>query len=141
MSRARININIGDLADGGVQEKLDRSFEQIIDNIMDPNTDQTKERQLQLTIKVKPNKALDAAEITAQIKTKLMPELGIESTVLIGKENGKAVANELKSGAKGQTYMDAETGELLDDTGKPVTEVEAEEKNHSKVINLQEKRG
>lgn len=141
MSKAEINLNITNMANGGIQEKLDRSFEQIIDNIMDPNTDQTKERQLQLTIKVKPNKALDSAEITAQVKTKLMPELGVESTVLIGKENGKAVANELKSGAKGQTLMDTETGEILDDTGEPIKEAEQEEKNHSKVIDLQKKRG
>lgn len=141
MSKAGINLNITNMANGGIQEKLNRSFEQIVNNIMDPNTDQTKERQLQLTIKVKPNKALDSAEITAQVKTKLMPELGVESTVLIGKKNGKAVANELKSGAKGQTIMDTETGEILDDTGEPIKEVEQEEKNHNKVIDLQKKRG
>ena len=49
---------------------------------------------------------------------------------------GMIAASELKSGVKGQTYID-EQGDVRTDTGEKVEDIEKK----SKIIDLQEKRG
>ncbi len=39
-----INFDLSEIADGGVQVKLNRALQQVADNILDPNTDPTKKR-------------------------------------------------------------------------------------------------
>lgn len=45
-----INFDLSEIADGGVQVKLNRALQQVADNILDPNTDPTKKRKVQLNI-------------------------------------------------------------------------------------------
>lgn len=133
-----INFDISKIADGGVQVKLNRALKEVADNIMDPNTDPKKKRSVTLKISVAPDKKRNAANITAEVKTSLAPEEGVETTMLLGRDvKGQTHVNELKSGVPGQTYIDAETGELKTDTGKPVAEVEKEAAK--KVVDLRKK--
>ena len=133
-----INFDISEIADGGVQVKLTRALQQVAQNVMDPNTDPKKKRSVTLKINVTPDKKRNAASITAEVKTNLAPEEGVETTMLLGRDGqGQVHVNELKSGVPGQTYIDAETGELKTDTGKPVAEVEKEEAK--KVVDLRKK--
>ncbi len=133
-----INFDISKIADGGVQVKLNRALKEVADNIMDPNTDPKKKRSVTLKISVAPDKKRNAANITAEVKTSLAPEEGVETTMLLGRDvKGQTHVNELKSGVPGQTYIDAETGELKTDTGDPVAEVEKEAAK--KIVDLRKK--
>ncbi|MFS8177540.1 hypothetical protein RM023_09155 [Limosilactobacillus reuteri] len=81
-------------------------------------------------------KKRDASDVTVEVKTTLAPEVGVPTTMLLGRDiNGKVHVNELKSGVKGQTYIDPDDGKAKMDTGEPVEEVEKEEKR--KIIDLQ----
>lgn len=110
-----IDINILQLAQGAVQEKLDREFEKVFENIQDPNVTAT---------------------------SKLAPTDPVTTTILTGKDltTNKIEARKLQSGVPGQTYID-EKGDLRTDTGEPVDVIEKETRKKSKVIDLQEKRG
>lgn len=131
-----INFDLSEIADGGVQVKLNRALQQVADNILDPNTDPTKKRKVQLNITLAPNEKRDASDVTVEVKTTLAPEVGVPTTMLLGRDiNGKVHVNELKSGVKGQTYIDPDDGKAKTDTGEPVAEVEKEEKR--KIIDLQ----
>ena len=131
-----INFDLSEIADGEVQVKLNRALQQVADNILDPNTDPTKKRKVQLNISISPNEKRDASDVTIEVKTTLAPEVGVPTTMLLGRDiNGKVHVNELKSGAPGQTYIDPDDGKAKTDTGEPVEEVEKEEKR--KVIDLQ----
>ena len=132
-----INFDLSEIADGGVQVKLNRALRQVADNILDPNTDPTKKRKVQLNITLAPNEKRDASDVTVEVKTTLAPEVGVPTTMLLGRDiNGKVHVNELKSGVKGQTYID-EQGDVRTDTGEKVEDIEKK----SKIIDLQEKRG
>lgn len=134
----RINFSIDQVADGGAQVKLNRALEKIAENIMDPNTDPTKKRKLQMNVTFEPAKSGEAVDVDVQVKTTLAPEVSVGTTLLIGKDStGKAVVNELKSGAKGQTFIDPDDGKIKDDTGRPIEEAEKQDK----VIDLQKKKG
>ncbi|MFT8823488.1 replication terminator protein [Liquorilactobacillus satsumensis] len=139
----QINFDLSSVAGGGLQEKLNHAIEKVTKNILDPNTDQTKKRKIQINMVFSPAKSGEAVDVDTQVKTTLVPENGVGTTLLIGKsDEGTVIANELKSGTKGQTFIDPETGELKTDTGQPVSEVEAaEQASEKKVIDLQAKKG
>lgn len=133
-----INFDLSEIADGGVQVKLNRALQKVAENVLDPNTDPTKKRKVQLNITIEPNKKRDASDVTVEVKTTLAPEVGVPTTMLLGRDSkGTVHINELKSGVKGQTYIDPDDGKIKTDTGEPVEEAEKEE--HHKVINLQKK--
>lgn len=133
-----INFDLSEVADGGVQVKLNRALKQVADNILDPNTDATKKRKVQINIYIAPNEKRDASDVTVEVKTTLAPEVGIPTTMLLGRDiKGEVHVNELKSGVKGQEYIDTNTGEIKTDTGESVDEVEKKEQH--KVIDLQRK--
>ena len=133
-----INFDLSEVADGGVQVKLNRALKQVADNILDPNTDATKKRKVQINISIAPIEKRDASDVTVEVKTTLAPEVGIPTTMLLGRDiKGEVHVNELKSGVKGQEYIDTNTGEIKTDTGESVDEVEKKEQH--KVIDLQRK--
>ena len=133
-----INFDLSEVADGVVQVKLNRALKQVADNILDPNTDATKKRKVQINISIAPNEKRDASDVTVEVKTTLAPEVGIPTTMLLGRDiKGEVHVNELKSGVKGQEYIDTNTGEIKTDTGESVDEVEKKEQH--KVIDLQRK--
>lgn len=137
-----IDINILQLAQGTVQEKLDREFEKVFENIQDPNVNATTKRTITLKIDLVPDDVRQVVKTNVTATSKLAPTEPVATTILTGKDlnTNRIEAHELQSGVPGQTYID-EKGDLRTDTGKPVDVVEKETKKKSKVIDLQEKRG
>lgn len=137
-----IDINILQLAQGAVQEKLDREFEKVFENIQDPNVNATAKRTITLKIDLIPDDVRQVVKTNVTATSKLAPTDPVATTILTGKDltTNKIEAHELQSGVPGQTYID-EKGDLRTDTGDPVDVIEKETKKKSKVIDLQEKRG
>ena len=137
-----IDINILQLAQGAVQEKLDREFEKVFENIQDRNVKATAKRTITLKIDLVPDDVRQVVKTNVTATSKLAPTDPVTTTILTGKDltTNKIEARELQSGVPGQTYID-EKGDLRTDTGDPVDVIEKETKKKSKVIDLQEKRG
>lgn len=137
-----IDINILQLAQGAVQEKLDREFEKVFENIQDPNVNATAKRTITLKIDLVPDDVRQVVKTNVTATSKLAPTDPVTTTILTGKDltTNKIEARELQSGVLGQTYID-EKGDLRTDTGEPVDVIEKETRKKSKVIDLQEKRG
>lgn len=137
-----IDINILQLAQGAVQEKLDREFEKVFENIQDPNVKATAKRTITLKIDLVPDDVRQVVKTNVTATSKLAPTDPVTTTILTGKDltTNKIEARELQSGVPGQTYID-EKGDLRTDTGEPVDIIEKETRKKSKVIDLQEKRG
>jgi hypothetical protein len=137
-----IDINILQLAQGAVQEKLDREFEKVFENIQDPNVKATAKRTITLKIDLVPDDVRQVVKTNVTATSKLAPTDPVTTTILTGKDltTNKIETRELQSGVPGQTYID-EKGDLRTDTGEPVDVIEKETRKKSKVIDLQEKRG
>lgn len=45
-----INMNLEDLANGAIKEKLQRAYTEVANNILDPNTDPNKARKVTITM-------------------------------------------------------------------------------------------
>ncbi|KRK78775.1 hypothetical protein [Companilactobacillus nodensis] len=144
-----INFDLTEIGDGGVQEKFTREIEKVTKNILDPNTDPTTKRKIQIDLVFAPNDTRNAVGVMTTVKSKLAPEKEVITTMLVGRDmnNGRIEANELKSNTPGQTYIDVEDGKAKTDIGEDVDEVEksqTEESNHQdsgpkKVIDFQNK--
>lgn len=118
-------VLLSEINEGALQEQFNHVMHAVVENILDPNTDATKKRQITITLDIKPNEYREDFVMNAVVKSKLVPRDEVTSRVLIGRdEKGKLVANELKSGQRGQTYFDPEDSELKDDQGTPITELE-----------------
>lgn len=133
-----IDINILQLAQGAVQEKLDREFEKVFENIQDPNVNAKAKRTITLKIDLVPDDVRQVVKTNVTATSKLAPTDPVTTTILTGKDltTNKIEARELQSGVPGQTYID-EQGDVRIDTGEKVEDIEKK----SKIIDLQEKRG
>ncbi len=90
-------INLLNLANGEIIEKLSRELEKVTQNIADKNTEPKKERKITLQISFKPNENRDSINTNITAKTTLAPEKGVETLILMGKDNeGQLHLNEVR---------------------------------------------
>lgn len=136
-----MDMNLTELADGAVQEKILLELAQIFENIQDPNTVAETKRTLTIKLDFKPDKNRQIINTDINLVSKLAPSAPISTTILTGKDliTGRIDAKELKSSVPGQTYID-ENGEIRTDVGELV-KVDGSIVKSPKIIDLQEKRG
>lgn len=135
-----INFSLSEIAEGGVQEKFAIEMEKVANNILDPNTEAKAKRKVTLELTLIPNDNRDAIDVMVNVKSKLAPQEGVATTMLLGRnsDTGMIEANELKSGIPGQTYIDNQ-GILKDDKGNPIDQ--DLNSQTGQVIDLQNKKG
>lgn len=118
MSSERLNLS--QMAQGAFMEQFNIELGKVLANIADPNTDPKKPRKITLTATLKANEERELATFEVQSKAALVPVRSVSTTIIIDKDaDGKVVAAELKSGIRGQTFID-EDGKVKDDKGKVV---------------------
>ncbi|MBB6446487.1 replication terminator protein [Bacillus benzoevorans] len=116
-----IKIDLNTFANGALAERANEELQKVLENIAVPNTDAKKKRKLTLTITLSADNKRDVILTNVMAKSTLAPAEPIEAKILMDLDNnGKASGAELKSGIKGQTYLDVETGEVHDDVGSKV---------------------
>ncbi|MEH7521986.1 replication terminator protein [Bacillus sp. JJ1503] len=114
-------IDLNTFADGALAERANVELQKILENIADPNTDATKKRKLTLTITLSADDKRDVVLSTVVAKSVLAPAKQIEAKFIKDMDSrGNITGAELKSGIKGQTYIDMETGEIQDDRGSKI---------------------
>lgn len=141
IGQKNIDLPLSSLANGEIQEKLDRELQKIFDNIHDPNTKAKDKRTVTLKLEFTPDEKRQAIEVSSNISVKLANLKDVTMTVLTDRDltTGAVVAKELKSNMPGQSYLD-DDGSHRTDVGEPVDVIEKEEERR-KIINLQTGRG
>lgn len=116
-------IDLEQFADGAMAERFNAELQKVLENIADPNTDAKKVRKLTLTVAFKSaDDKRDVVQVSVQAKTTLAPATNIETKLIVDHDtNGEVVGAELKSGVKGQTFIDSD-GDISDDTGNKIIE-------------------
>lgn len=122
-------VDLNNFANGAVAERFNLELLKLLENIADPNTDPKKARKLVLTVKVSGNENRDIADVEVEAKLTLAPAKPIESKLVIDRDNkGKIIGAELKSGVKGQTFID-DDGDISDDKGNKIIDFRKMEVN------------
>lgn len=79
-----LRVSLNSLANGGVQEVFDYELSKVLDNIMDPNTTE-KAREINIKVKVKPNKERDYCDVSIDCTSKLAQVDSILTHLYVGK--------------------------------------------------------
>lgn len=118
-----VEIRLESLADGSISERFNQELQKVLANIADPNTTAKTVRKISITLSIKPNDNREMAEVSIQATSTLAPAKEIMTTIIMDRDNnGKPAAAELKSGQRGQTYID-DDGDVADDTGHKIKRI------------------
>lgn len=70
---------------GALQEKFDKSFERVIDNLQDQNTSFKVKRQITIKLTFEQNEERDDVSVSVDVQEKLAPQTGMKTAFSIGK--------------------------------------------------------
>ena len=113
-------LNLSEMAQGAFMEQFHDELQEVLVNIADPNTDPKKPRKITLTATLKANEDREIITFEVQSKSSLVPARPLSTVIIIDHDSdGQVVGAELKSGVKGQTYIDVD-GEFKDDKGNVI---------------------
>lgn len=114
-------VDLNTFADGAVSERFNIELQRVLENFADLNTDPKAKRSINLVVTLRGDDARDVLLADVQAKTKLAPAKKLEAKIIMDlDETGKVTGSELKSGIKGQTYIDVDTGDIQEDNGNKV---------------------
>lgn len=117
MERGEKMINLENFAGGALTEKFNIAFQEIIENIADPNTKPEIKRKLTLELTFVPSEDRELSLVDINTKTKLAPPKATATKVLIDSNGeGGIIASEYNNQIKGQQSLrvDEDTGEIID---------------------------
>lgn len=121
-------VDLNSFANGAMAERLNQELQKVLDNVVDPNTDPKKVRKVTMVVSIASNENRELANVSVQVKSTMAPAKNIESQLIMDYDNnGKITGAELKSGVKGQTYIDPE-GDVSDDTGNKIINLKQQSK-------------
>ena len=123
-------VELSNVVGGALQEKFNKSFERVIDNLQDQNTSFKVKRSITIKLTFEQNEERDDVSVSVDVQEKLAPQTGMKTSFAIGKDlkTGELYAEEYGKQVKGQTVMNAvrapepltdipvdqETGEVLE---------------------------
>lgn len=100
-------FNLLQMANGATEERINVEMGNIVANILDPNTDAKKVRELQIVLKFAPSESRDSVAVSAQVKAKLQPLSAIPTMIYVGADgNGELQAVEAVRQVPGQLGID-----------------------------------
>lgn len=100
--------SILEMARGAIMEQVDIETSKVIDNIVDPNTEAKKKRQIVLTVDFMPSADRETVTISATAKSKLLPNNAIQTSLFVGVDHstGEVIATEMSANIPGQISLD-----------------------------------
>ena len=87
-------MKLSEFCNGYVDEVFQTELNEVLMNIMDPNTDPEKKREITIKISLTPNKERNRATTTISISSKTCPVAATETILFFGVQNGVVCAQE-----------------------------------------------
>lgn len=104
-------VELQELVGGALQEKFNKSFERVIENLQDLNTPFKNKREITIKLKFTQNEMRDNVTCEVDVSEKLAPQTGMQTHFSIGKnlKTGEMYAEEYGNQIKGQmSFSDVE---------------------------------
>lgn len=136
-TKFKLSLHVSELADGGLNEKLQAEFEKVFENIHDPNTKAKDKRVVTAKFTFTPDEDREIIQLGMDFTTSLAPVEGLSIKVITEKDlkSNTIGAYQFMSNQKGQTFID-DDGDLRTDKGEPVDVIEKEMAEKDKVLQL-----
>ena len=114
-------VNLEEFAGGALQEKFDSAMEQVLANLLDPNTPWKNKREINIKVTFEQNEDRDDTTVDVSVVPKLAAAKSIGTRMSIGKniKTGELYAEEYGNQVRGQMSMNLEIQETeRDDSSK-----------------------
>lgn len=125
------DVRLAELVGGALQEKFAKSFERVLENMLDSNTPYKTRRSITIKLTFDQNEQRDDVKVHIDVAEKLAPQGGIETSFAMGRnlKTGEIMVEEYGKQIKGQLsfndvqpladtgdgrQVDTETGEIVD---------------------------
>lgn len=124
-------VELQEMVGGALQEKFSRAFENVVENLQNPNTSFKNKRQINICMKFTQNENRDDVFVEISVAEKLAPQAPMSTSFAIGTDlrTGETYAQEYGKQIRGQMNLDdyqAEQvvdGKVIDtDTGEIIKE-------------------
>lgn len=119
------SVELKEMVGGVLQEQFAKSFEKVIENLLNPNTPFKPTRKINIELKFTQNEFRDDVHVAVAVTEKLASQSPMETAFAIGKDlkTGEVYAEEYGKQLKGQQsfaslpqfQIDVETGEVIED--------------------------
>ena len=104
------DLSIENLCGGAVNERINRALRKVSDNILDPNTDPKKKREITLKLTFSPNENdREEVAVEANVAVKLTPEIGVSTQFFVNHDivnDTMTITECVKGQIKGQLSID-----------------------------------
>lgn len=101
-------VELKELAGGALQEKFNKAFERVVENLQDVNTSFKVKRKITITLDFIQNETRDDVHVDLAVVEKLAPQAPMTTAFAIGKDlkSGESYAEEYGKQIKGQMSLD-----------------------------------
>ena len=100
-------ITLANLANGAMEERFNGVLAEVLENIVNPNTDAKKIRKITLTIAFAPREDREFAAVAFDVKPTLAHARPVGTGIMIGQDGaGKVVAAEYRNTIPGQLGLE-----------------------------------
>lgn len=122
-------VNLKEFAGGALQEKFDAAMEQVLANMLDPNTPWKNKREINIKVSFEQNEDRCDTTVDVSVVPKLAASKSIGTRMAIGKniKTGELYAEEYGNQVRGQLSMD--------DLEAPKSE-DSDTESNNKVVDL-----
>lgn len=86
------DVSLETLAGGAVPERFDLAWADLLENVLDPNTDPKEVREVVIKVKVKPQEDREGAAVRVEVLKKLAAPRAVVTPIHIGHRDGQPVA-------------------------------------------------
>lgn len=127
-------VDLANIVGGQLQEKFERAFEKVIENLQDPNTSFKVKRGISIKLDFTQNENRDDVSVSVLVSEKLAPQQDMNTKFYIGKnlQTGEVFAEEYGKQVRGQMNIDdyqheqvvdgktvdTDTGEIVEEPSK-----------------------
>jgi hypothetical protein len=99
-------VSLENLKAGGVIQLFQEELDKVLANIMDPNTEPEKVREVILRVLIKPDPDRSSAKVAIVPSSKLAPVVPLGTRMFFGKKAGKFLAWEMEAKANIRQYLE-----------------------------------
>jgi hypothetical protein len=95
MERERGQLSLGNIGGGVAEEKFAEELQKVLDNIVDPNTEEKAVREITIKVKLRPNGTRSHVDIFVSSASKLGPTKAYPTKAFVGRRtDGTGEAHE-----------------------------------------------
>ena len=101
-------LNLNEIADGALQEKINAAMRKVLENMQDPNTPYKVKRGITVKLGFTQTESRGDAVVDVSVETNLAPASPLQTMMSIGKDlrSGEVYAEEYGKQVKGQMSLD-----------------------------------